>query len=547
MRLLKILAAILGMASPAFGAGTYIQGPTISTNTGTVSESFAGTFNLAASSATISTTTISLNGVSGNISASSFTIKGPIPWIDVHAYGAKGDGVTDDGAAISSATSACPISGCVIYFASGTYVTTSANPLVSITVDKRSVWLKGDGISVTTLKQLGTGDVIDMLATTQGYGGEHISDMNISGNGTAARCIDTNGWIEGVIERFNINGCKDNAISLRGSSNYHNIIRDGKISSSANNAVSTAAVSIPTGNHDVVQNVYFNIGGYTAASTSTYQVGLNAVGCAGCVSFANLFDGTTTAIKTNGNFASYGNYMDMTALQYAYWLTANNMFTAIGDYGTIKSGSINAPGISSAYINYIGFNGDLSSQIGGPSGLNVVGTKVGVGTANPNTQFHCSSCTIYVDGNVANGILVGDGLSAYNVAVNGSNAGGAQYQLKNAGTTQANFQISGGNTYLDSTGTFSLRTGGGSGSTIGAWQTDGGYQPFSRTKAQIDGITPIVAGEILRCSDCQGPGATTGAVCNSSGTTLSGFVNISTFPATAGIGIGAIKGCGSGQ
>jgi len=50
------------------------------------------------------------------------TISGPSPWIDVKAYGAKGDGVTDDSTAINSAIAACPTNGCTVYFpSSATY------------------------------------------------------------------------------------------------------------------------------------------------------------------------------------------------------------------------------------------------------------------------------------------------------------------------------------------------------------------------------------------------------------------------------------------
>lgn len=50
------------------------------------------------------------------------TISGPSPWIDVKAYGAKGDGVTDDSGAIQGAINACPANGCTIYFpSSATY------------------------------------------------------------------------------------------------------------------------------------------------------------------------------------------------------------------------------------------------------------------------------------------------------------------------------------------------------------------------------------------------------------------------------------------
>ena len=45
-------------------------------------------------------------------------ISGPGPWIDVKAYGAVGDGSTNDYTAIKNAIDACPANGCTIYFPS---------------------------------------------------------------------------------------------------------------------------------------------------------------------------------------------------------------------------------------------------------------------------------------------------------------------------------------------------------------------------------------------------------------------------------------------
>lgn len=58
-------------------------------------------------------------GVALGQSLPGVTISGPSPWLDVKAYGAKGDGVTDDTAAIQAALDACPENGCTIYFPSG--------------------------------------------------------------------------------------------------------------------------------------------------------------------------------------------------------------------------------------------------------------------------------------------------------------------------------------------------------------------------------------------------------------------------------------------
>jgi hypothetical protein len=55
----------------------------------------------------------------------SVLVKGPSPWIDVKAYGARGDGSTDDTTSFQSALSSVPASGGVVFVSPGTYIVTT--------------------------------------------------------------------------------------------------------------------------------------------------------------------------------------------------------------------------------------------------------------------------------------------------------------------------------------------------------------------------------------------------------------------------------------
>ncbi|CAM3492116.1 nitrous oxide reductase family maturation protein NosD [Occultella aeris] len=53
--------------------------------------------------------------------ADDLIVKGPVPWVDVRAYGAIGDGTTDDTDAIRSAVAALPPSGGTLLWSAGSY------------------------------------------------------------------------------------------------------------------------------------------------------------------------------------------------------------------------------------------------------------------------------------------------------------------------------------------------------------------------------------------------------------------------------------------
>lgn len=130
---------------------------------------------------------------------SGLTIKGPVPWIDVMAYGAKGDGTTDDRAAIQSAIDTCPTTGnlgCTVFFPIGTYrIGSASSGTAGLTVGKNTatqgVNLVGQcspiGSTCQSCTKLvsgqsGTGGVIivDVGDGTNAYEGFKISNIEFN-------------------------------------------------------------------------------------------------------------------------------------------------------------------------------------------------------------------------------------------------------------------------------------------------------------------------------------------------------------------------------
>jgi Pectate lyase superfamily protein len=109
--------------------------------------------------------------------------------ISVAGYGARGDGVTDDTAAIKSAMSVCtarmiPNNGCVVYFPAGVYVTTGL-------ALRSYMSLKGDGwgVSVIVLKSHTASDVLTVPIDAFNFSVQGLTLDGNAGRGGTGNCL----------------------------------------------------------------------------------------------------------------------------------------------------------------------------------------------------------------------------------------------------------------------------------------------------------------------------------------------------------------------
>jgi hypothetical protein len=98
-------------------------------------------------------------------------IKGPSPWIDAKAYGAIGDGVADDTAAINNAIAAAIPSKGVVFLPPGQYLVSELN-----FTGAQGVILRGAGVNVTRINPSSTSNSIIDWSGSQYCG---IEDLQI--------------------------------------------------------------------------------------------------------------------------------------------------------------------------------------------------------------------------------------------------------------------------------------------------------------------------------------------------------------------------------
>lgn len=103
-------------------------------------------------------------------------------WANVRAYGATGDGVTDDSAAVIDATTAAGTGGCV-YFPVGTYILNNWTPSKSNLTIQGAGWgavlkAKASAAAALTISQLA---------------GVTVKDLTLDGNSNASDCVRVTG------------------------------------------------------------------------------------------------------------------------------------------------------------------------------------------------------------------------------------------------------------------------------------------------------------------------------------------------------------------
>jgi Pectate lyase superfamily protein len=150
-------------------------------------------------------------------------------WVSVKTYGASGDGVHDDTAAINNALAALPANGGTIYFPAGLYLITS-----TLTVSTTGTTFQGDGwgsqirydgTSVTTAIKASANIRVNMRYL-------RISQTNAT---TAGTCIDASNFNMSILEMLLIDGggsgvAPKTGILMNSNTAHYNHIRACRIS-----------------------------------------------------------------------------------------------------------------------------------------------------------------------------------------------------------------------------------------------------------------------------------------------------------------------------
>ncbi|MFH0991235.1 MAG: glycosyl hydrolase family 28-related protein, partial [bacterium] len=132
--------------------------------------------------------TVSLATATDTLSAADLIIKGPV--IDVRAYGAKGDGTTDDVVAIQNAINSLTNGG-IVFFPSGKYRISQAltgnlphtvTDSICYSYKVWGIWLRGAGIYETEIFNSGIGNAITLDGDTIEVYDFKITDMAVVGS-----------------------------------------------------------------------------------------------------------------------------------------------------------------------------------------------------------------------------------------------------------------------------------------------------------------------------------------------------------------------------
>lgn len=167
---------------------------------------------------------------SGNLKLpGSLDVRGPAPYFDVKAFGAVGNGTSDDTAAINSAIAAVAAQtrgGCV-YFPTGLYLISSA-----LTTLPNNCALRGADRGSTVLLVASTFLTGDIITCPAGGDGITIADIALfsSTTRTSGAGINTNGCNDIIVQDFTLNGMF-NGIYVNGGS-IKVLITNGQINAS---------------------------------------------------------------------------------------------------------------------------------------------------------------------------------------------------------------------------------------------------------------------------------------------------------------------------
>ncbi|MDD3926099.1 MAG: glycosyl hydrolase family 28-related protein [bacterium] len=315
------------------------------------------------------------------------------PWADVRAYGAKGDGTTDDTTAIQNAIDSFS-SGGIVFFPSGTYVITSA-----LTV-RKGIILQGsgrgcpinNGFTTTTIQNNGTGVALNISSAWD----ITIRDIAVLGNANSSHGISAYEATRLLIENVYL-AANDRGISLSTSVNV--VLRH--VGSSLNRGAGLIASDITV---LTIQDSYMSDNvGYGAranncasvyiansifsAMNSTNECGLSLATSAGAsesqVVIGCFFENNSTALDVNATSGIAHRSVLISGNQFTDSNTAILLRSLVEDAVIIGNNFRN----NTTNISY-GGSGPIRPYIGPNSFVN--GTFVSGSATNPVTMRNSS-------------------------------------------------------------------------------------------------------------------------------------------------------------
>jgi hypothetical protein len=214
----------------------------------------------------------------------SLTIRGPQPWVDVRAFGARGDGVTDDAPAIQAAINSLRGTGGIVFIPAGTYLIGS-----TITVWSR-IRLIGSGSQPPGTRLLAKAGLnADMIHTegtagTEWWHGGEIGYLSLNGNrynNTAGHAINVGRMGEtSIIHHVIIGSPAQDGVVISGESTpsniaYVSVFSAGGYGFNLNDFRRHAVLISPSGDANTLGLIRIN-GGATGAISSVVIIGVKA-------------------------------------------------------------------------------------------------------------------------------------------------------------------------------------------------------------------------------------------------------------------------------
>jgi len=280
--------------------------------------------------------------------------------INVKDFGAVGDGVADDTAAIQAAINLAQVAGGDVFLPSGTYKTTSV-----LLVGRSKVFISGENVSSTTIVRHGNGDTILFNGNLAPFGSIQMNglrDISLEASGTTSagsaakfvRCYKVlvqsvnvfGGW--SGFEFNTVNNARINDISM----NFTNVIagQSGRFGMRFTN----------TGNADNIisgANIWEGtIVGPPFVITCNLDYGIKAESSDGlwisdthiaCSKLANLYFGNTFGIPIGNIYITntMSDHCDLHGVHFDGTEAIKSFYYSSGRVSSINLGTINGNGI----------------------------------------------------------------------------------------------------------------------------------------------------------------------------------------------------------